>query len=242
MLGVARNGSIESNVRPLLCTQEPRDSGGWRGLLGKPCQQPPARQEHLPIRGFRDQLCLSAILKSSDIFQRQGGKERRKYHPEVPVRLDTVNFTFGLLTSSRPNRRDLEPPRGLPPPPPPPPPPAPALARIPKAPGSPLGEPDPRFPGRAGRSPSGSAATGGQRAHRAEAATRDLTSQTRGAAPASSRGLWGGPEDPPPPPRRQTPPPAHRQLHSPPPLSFPSAPTPYYLKKKNAPIGAKQTF
>ena len=48
------------------------------------------------------------------------GKERRKYHPEVLVRLDTVNFTFGLLTSSRPNLLDLAPPRGLPPPPPPP--------------------------------------------------------------------------------------------------------------------------
>ena len=32
------------------------------------CQQPPAREEHLPIRGFRGQLCPSAILKSSDIF------------------------------------------------------------------------------------------------------------------------------------------------------------------------------
>ena len=69
------SGHLFWRRRPLPCPQEPRDSRGWRGLPGKPCQQPPARQEHLPIRGFRDQLCLSAILKSSDIFQRQGGRE-----------------------------------------------------------------------------------------------------------------------------------------------------------------------
>lgn len=65
------------------CLQEPSDSGGWRGLRGTRCQQPPARAEHLHIRVFRDQLCTSAILKSSDIFHGDREVVRRGGNREV---------------------------------------------------------------------------------------------------------------------------------------------------------------